>query len=111
MLPHAIWRVEQRAIYSSEFFGPTRPTDAERATFRPRSGVPSNPPAIPLSRIHLTWASYLSARDWDSSAGLARVGADASTKLPLVFFSRQKCIGLLFLRATGRGDNCRTCIA
>ncbi len=63
MLPHAIRRVEQRAIYFSEFSGLMRPAGMERAGFRPRFGVLSKLPVIPLSRIHLTWASYFSARD------------------------------------------------
>ena len=88
---------EQRAIYFSEFSGLVRPAGAERASFRPRSDVSSKLPVIPLSRIHLSWASYFSARDWDTSAGLALVGAEASTKVPLNFFRRRKSIDLLFL--------------
>ena len=86
---------EQPAIYFSEFSALMRPAGAERASFR--SGVPSKLPVIPLSRIHLTWASYFSARDWDSSTGLVLVGAEASTKVPLNFFRRRKSIDLLFL--------------
>ncbi len=67
----------------------------ERAGFRPRSGVRSKLPVIPLSRIHLTCASYFSAGDWDTSTGLAVVGTEASTKLPIYFFRRRKSIDLL----------------
>ena len=70
---------------------------AERAGFGSRLGTPFKLPVIPFSCIHLTWASYFSARDWDSSAGLTLVGAEASTRLSLVFLSRRKNIGLLFL--------------
>ncbi len=99
MLPHAIRRVEQPAIYFSEFSGLMRPAGAECASFRPRSGVSSKLPVIPLSRIHLTWASYFSVRDWDTSAGLTVVGTEASNKLRLNFFRRRKSIDLLLLLA------------
>ncbi len=88
MLPHE--------IYCSDLFGLTRSADAERAEFRLCSGVASKLPVMPRSRIHLTWASYFSARDLDTSAGLALVGTEASTKLPLNFVNRRKSIELFF---------------
>lgn len=83
-------------IYCSDLFGLTRSADAERAEFRLCPGVASKLPVMPCSRIHLTWASYFSARDLDTSAGLALVGTEASTKLPLNFVNRRKNIDLFF---------------
>ncbi len=55
-------------------------------------------PVIPFSRIHLTWASYFSAREEsNSSAGLARVVAKVSTGALRGGFWRRKNMNVLFL--------------